>query len=1525
MALKFLNNATFAGDVSLADSKKLILGAGSDLQIYHNNSNDRGYIYNGTGDLYIENDATDGDIKFYSDDGSGGTALYFRIDGGAVETRFLKSTRHFDNVGAYFGDSADLQIYHDGNDSYIKDSGTGDLRIDTSKFRVRSAGGTESMIIATENGSVDLYYNDLKKFETTSAGVTVTGSATFAGDVLVEDNLYLTDAGTVRGKIQLNSSDRDNLDIKATSLGSLMRFYTVDTLALTLDASQNAAFTGTISSGAITALAKGGQFGTTGYYVNSTFKDTADNCGVILGHNDTANGVGVIAGINELAFLTYGSAWTQALLLDSSQNATFASNVTVGHDLKMPTNGEIDWNAGAVKLIGTADDIKLQGGSLSITGDGSNAVTLTESGNGDFTIDAPDDIRLDAGGGDIVLKSAGTEYGRISKLSSDLSITSSATNSDILINPNGNGNVGIGTTSPSVKLEVDGRVKVLGTLDVESDFPRINLTDTNNDSDYSILNANGSFRVYDDSNDIYRLSISSSGNVGIGTTSPSNPLHVYSGDNILATFESTDAISEIRIKDDTKYTRLLTVGGHFKIMPNDGVEMAVFQGETGNTLFNGGNVGIGATSPNAKLTVKGSGLTSQDFFHIEDSGGVRMLEVTSDAAGNANLQVKDTSGTTKSLINSSGNSYFNGGNVGIGTTSPSDKLEIGNLSNYTGLTLKGAGASRPAITFKNVTQSLLGAIYGTEGRDIIIETGGNGTAGTVALTLSSAGALKLNTYTAGTLVSDASGNITVSSGGGAGGPYLPLSAGTSYPLTGVLYVAGTIRNNSGDLEIRNQTASGYATATKLMQQTVNGLETFLTFDGATRAAYFSNQGNVGIGTTSPNQSNLVVSPSAQSADVDGITVVYNPDGATNRVRSQLKIDDFNGVLELTSSADTIATYITAGGDSYFTAGNVGIGTTSPSYKLHVDGQVKIQSTNYEMLYLHQADANGGFIKFTNTDDTDGWYTGIAGTEKFIISRTADNTAPIITLKQNGNVGIGTDSPNQKLQVGGNLHVYDEEGDTDASIFLSTGTSNVTTVKIASNGDSYINGGNVGIATTSPGYKLDVSGDFRVKDGSSAIALNEYSNGATIWLDGSNGDFAGGDYFNISAYGTTDLAFGYAAGTKITMKSDGKLGIGTTSPSGPLHVKGSTDDVVVYIDTNNNAIGDTASIQFNDRAKVGWFDSAVYLGDNGQNKDIKLKVNTADIISLTSNTERMRITSGGNVGIGTSSPSAKLDVQALAAAAFFKSSSNTVPVSVFNTGNTVSTIGFKGSTSTSEYHVRVGANSKDFVAYTNNTEKLRILENGNVGIGTTSPQSKLQVAGGIQMANDTATASADKVGTMRYRTGTEYVEVDGEELITNGGFDTDLTDWTNSSSYPWTSATWTSSGVSLQTSGVAQYKSFYQDIGPITSGKKYKISYSAVKTSGTMRVGIETSPVGSSVGYQKALTSSEVVSEVFTATATDTTCVISFWAQNDSSTNEWVIDNVSLIEVTAEDASYADMCMQTGSSTYEWVNIVRNTY
>ena len=71
-------------------------------------------------------------------------------------------------------------------------------------------------------------------------------------------------------------------------------------------------------------------------------------------------------------------------------------------------------------------------GELSITGDGSNAVTLTESGDGDFTIDAPDDIRLDAGGGDVVLRAGGTEYGRLKHSSGDFIIQNNADDKDII-------------------------------------------------------------------------------------------------------------------------------------------------------------------------------------------------------------------------------------------------------------------------------------------------------------------------------------------------------------------------------------------------------------------------------------------------------------------------------------------------------------------------------------------------------------------------------------------------------------------------------------------------------------------------------------------------------------------------------------------------------------------------------------------------------------------------------------------------------------------------------------------------------------------------------------------------------------------------------------------------------------------------------------------------------------------------------------------------------------------------------------
>jgi len=97
------------------------------------------------------------------------------------------SLKHGDNVHTKFGTGDDLDIYHDGTHSYIKDVGTGDLRIMGTNLSLRSESTNEPYLNATENGSVELYHNNAKKIETTATGVTVTGAiggATNLGKVL---------------------------------------------------------------------------------------------------------------------------------------------------------------------------------------------------------------------------------------------------------------------------------------------------------------------------------------------------------------------------------------------------------------------------------------------------------------------------------------------------------------------------------------------------------------------------------------------------------------------------------------------------------------------------------------------------------------------------------------------------------------------------------------------------------------------------------------------------------------------------------------------------------------------------------------------------------------------------------------------------------------------------------------------------------------------------------------------------------------------------------------------------------------------------------------------------------------------------------------------------------------------------------------------------------------------------------------------------------------------------------------------
>ena len=98
-------------------------------------------------------------------------------DGSVTGTKLSNPVDLVDNQKIRFGSGNDLEIFHDGSNSFIKDTGTGNLVLATSELSVNNAASNEEMIKATENAGVELFHNNIKKFETASGGVSLTGGA----------------------------------------------------------------------------------------------------------------------------------------------------------------------------------------------------------------------------------------------------------------------------------------------------------------------------------------------------------------------------------------------------------------------------------------------------------------------------------------------------------------------------------------------------------------------------------------------------------------------------------------------------------------------------------------------------------------------------------------------------------------------------------------------------------------------------------------------------------------------------------------------------------------------------------------------------------------------------------------------------------------------------------------------------------------------------------------------------------------------------------------------------------------------------------------------------------------------------------------------------------------------------------------------------------------------------------------------------------------------------------------------------
>lgn len=335
----------------------------------------------------------------------------------------------------------------------------------------------------------------------------------------------------------------------------------------------------------------------------------------------------------------------------------------------------------------------------------------------------------------------------------------------------------------------------------------------------------------------------------------------------------------------------------------------------------------------------------------------------------------------------------------------------------------------------------------------------------------------------------------------------------------------------------------------------------------------------------------------------------------------------------------------------------------------------------------------------------------AGTPNTVASfESTDATARILFKDNSGEALVGA--------TGNNLTFY-------------TSTSATERMRIDSSG-------RVGIGTTSPAvifHAVDtVNGDsagFRFSNegtgSGSAVRLQLYSSSSTAskQVASIHADAEGG------AAGDGQLSF-YTRGSnsvseRMRIDSSGKVGIGTTSPAGGLHVDAASGvDGPIF-----------------DSGGTGNTNHALLVRDSGNN-------------------QLLRVNNNGNVGIGTTSPNYSLHLSKSGSTAVYQQFTN----GAVGTGSSDGLlIGINASGDALVYH----QDSNHMRFGTANTERMRINSNGNVGINNSSPQSKLDVNGDIRIASSSAVLSTSSGGTIQLQGGATYP---GGNILLSGGSGTD---------------------------------------------------------------------------------------------------------------------------------------------------------